>query len=125
MPLLALVIDDLEVVRSALARLLRTLSFEVSEACNGREALALLEAGLRPRVVLVDLQMPEMDGLDFVRSVRRRRAFDEIALIVVTGDPEPARIARALGAGASAHLSKPFRRSDLIAQLDRLGIAHA
>jgi two-component system chemotaxis response regulator CheY len=70
----ALVIDDSRAMRSILGRMLRELGFEVLEAGNGREAIACLEAPGGVDLALVDWNMPEMDGLEFVRQVRAEGA---------------------------------------------------
>ena len=70
LPVHALVVDDSRAMRSILARLMTGLGFEVSQAGDGAEALAVLDSGIRPDVCLVDWNMPVMDGLTFIKTVR-------------------------------------------------------
>ncbi len=78
-----LAVDDDPDVRESMSRMLKREGFEVDVACNGKEALERMEQRM-PEVVLLDLMMPEMDGFDFIRSMRQREAWQAIPVIVVT-----------------------------------------
>jgi two-component system chemotaxis response regulator CheY len=80
----ALVIDDSKAMRALLGRLLGEIGFSVDEAGNGREGLEHLQAHGAPDVVLVDWNMPEMSGFEFVQAVRSNRDYDAVRLIMVT-----------------------------------------
>ena len=82
--MLALVIDDSKTTRMILRRMLKELGFEVEEAENGREALDLLESGFAPNIVLVDWNMPVMDGYQFVKAVRSKPKFNKLVLMMLT-----------------------------------------
>jgi two-component system, chemotaxis family, chemotaxis protein CheY len=116
-----LVIDDSRAIRAVLRRMLVEMGFEVAEAGNGREALAVL-AGDRPDLCLVDWNMPEMDGLSFVQAVRADAAFAEMPLLMVTTESEMERVIEALTAGANEYLMKPFTKDALEAKLELLGV---
>src|SRR3954466_10214314 len=96
----ALVVDDSKAVRSLLGRMLRQVGFEVAEAANGREGLERLRRPGRTDVALVDWNMPEMDGLEFVRTVRADPSLAGLRLMMVTTENELERVAVALEAGA-------------------------
>ena len=118
----ALVIDDSTAMRSILGRMLRELGFEVLEAGNGREAIARLQAPGQVDLALVDWNMPEMDGLEFVRRVRAEGAPEGIRLVMVTSEAEAGRMALALAEGADEYVMKPFNRQVLEDKLGLLGL---
>jgi two-component system, chemotaxis family, chemotaxis protein CheY len=119
----ALVIDDSRAMRTILGGLLRELGFAVSEAAHGRDGLARLRAGGAVDLVLVDWNMPEMDGLELVRAVRADRALGATRIVVVSTETELAQIERARQAGADEYVMKPFTRDALRAKLGLLGMA--
>jgi two-component system chemotaxis response regulator CheY len=118
----ALVVDDSRAMRSILARLMTGLGFDVTQAGDGAEGLAALDAGLRPEVALVDWNMPVMDGLTFVKSVRARDELRDISLMMVTTESEQGQIVRALAAGAHEYVIKPFSDEDIAEKLALLGL---
>ncbi len=121
----ALVVDDSRAMRSILARLMTGLGFEVSQAGDGAEALSVLEGGVRPDVILVDWNMPVMDGLTFIKTVRGRDDLREISLMMVTTESEQAQIVRALAAGAHEYVIKPFTDEVIAEKLALLGLVAA
>jgi two-component system chemotaxis response regulator CheY len=121
----ALVVDDSRAMRSILARLLTGLGFEVSQAGDGAEALAVLDSGVRPDVALVDWNMPVMDGLTFVKTVRSRDELRDISLLMVTTESEQTQIVRALAAGAHEYVIKPFTDDVIASKLALLGLVPA
>jgi len=115
-----LIVDDHTAVREVIREYLSQYPLEfriVGEAADGRQALALAES-LRPDVVLMDIHMQGMDGITATRALSSRR--DAPGVITYTGYATERLEALALGAGACAHLSKPFRFEVL-----RDKIAHA
>src|SRR4051794_28310049 len=111
----ALVIDDSRAMRSILSQILKKVGFQVTEAGNGREALERLRHMPPPELALVDWNMPEMDGLEFVRAVRADPTYRNLRLMMVTSETEGGRIGAALEAGADEYVMKPFT-ADVIAQ---------
>ena len=99
---LILIIDDDPAVRSRLATGFVTRGFRVETAANGREALALLE-GERPALVLVDLEMPVMDGRSFARELSARGL--QLPLVLLSDEQEARGTAAEIG--AAGYLSKP------------------
>ena len=118
----ALVIDDSRAIRLILARMLRELGFEVDEATNGREGLARLEVGLTPDLVLVDWNMPEMSGIEFVTAARKPPYSSTARLMMVTTETEVPQMVRALEAGADEYVMKPFTREAIVEKLQLLGL---
>ena len=118
----ALVIDDSRTMRAILGKMLKEIGFEVLEAADGREALERLQQNGRPELVLVDWNLPNMNGLDFVRAVRAQREYDGLPLMMVTTETERAQVAKALEAGATEYIMKPFTLEILRDKLNLLGI---
>jgi two-component system chemotaxis response regulator CheY len=118
----ALVIDDSRVMRSILRHILRRLGHEVREAGNGREGLDSLRQFGTPDLALVDWNMPEMNGFDFVRAVRADRAYDDLRLMMVTTENEMSKVAAALEAGANEYVMKPFTEEVIREKLELLGL---
>ena len=118
----ALVIDDSRTVRLIIGRVLTDLGLNVTEAGNGREGLDQLHRTPGIGLVLVDWNMPVMDGLEFITAVRARRAYDAVRLVMVTTETEQEQVLRALGAGANEYVMKPFTREILVAKLSLLDV---
>jgi two-component system chemotaxis response regulator CheY len=119
----ALIVDDSRAQRTVLGRLLGELGFEVCTAGDGIAALdALADLG-HVDVALVDWNMPEMDGLTFIRAVRSDPTYERMLLLMVTSESEPAHIAKALMAGADEYVIKPMTGEALAAKLELAGLA--
>lgn len=118
----AMVVDDSRPIRRIESEILRELGFDVRDAANGREALTRLDEGSVPDVVLVDWNMPEMDGLEFIKSVRKDSRYSGIIMLMVTTETETDQMLRALSAGADEYLMKPFLKEGLVEKLRLLGV---
>ncbi len=117
----ALVIDDSRAMRLIIGKILTELGLEIVEAGDGREGLERLERSDFD-LVLVDWNMPVMNGLEFIRAVRARRAHDALRLVMVTTETEQEQVLRALDAGANEYVMKPFTREILVAKLSLLDV---
>lgn len=119
----AMVIDDSRAMRLILARIVGQLGFDVVQAGNGREALERL-AGMAtmPEFALVDWNMPEMNGLEFIIAVRKEPKYKSITLMMVTTESEQGQIVRALAAGAHEYVIKPFTPDAIVEKLALLGL---
>ena len=119
----ALVVDDSRAMRRIVGNILTSAGFDVSTAGDGQEALDVLE-GMEdlPQLACVDWNMPVMDGLTFITSVRKRPEWRSITLMMVTTESEQDRIVRALAAGAHEYLTKPFEADDMLQKLEFLGL---
>jgi FixJ family two-component response regulator len=113
-PWIAIVDDDPSVLKG-LARLLRARAFEVKTYTSARDFLAGLPEGL-PECLIVDLQMPEMTGLELHRHLTRSGV--QIPTIVITAHNEAGARERCESAGAAAFLSKPLQDTSLLAAID-------
>ncbi|SOD74512.1 two-component system chemotaxis response regulator CheY [Jatrophihabitans sp. GAS493] len=122
----AMVIDDSRAMRMILRRVLTTAGFEVTEAGDGQEALDLLNATEEPpTLALIDWNMPNMNGLEFVKAVRAIEKYSDVTLMMVTTESEHGQIVRALAAGAHEYVIKPFTPDDIVEKLDLLGLTPA
>jgi two-component system chemotaxis response regulator CheY len=118
----ALLIDDSRAVRVIIRNILLDIGMEVVEAGNGREALEQLRQNPDIELVLVDWNMPEMNGLDFIREVRSQNSYDGVRIVMVTTETESEQVCRALNAGANEYVMKPFSRDVLVAKLGMLDV---
>ena len=118
----AFVVDDSRAMRSILRRMLTEAGFLVSEAANGREAFVRICAGETPDVVLVDWNMPELNGYDFVRGVRADPGLNHMKLVMVTTETELTQVQRALDAGVDEYVMKPFTKDVIVGKLALLGL---
>ena len=118
----ALVVDDSRTMRAIVARHLRELHFEVSEAASGLEALVSIRKIGPVDVVLVDWNMPEMSGVEFLKRIREEEAYENVPVMMVTTESEMSQVEVALEAGANEYLMKPFDREALLQKLLLLGV---
>jgi two-component system chemotaxis response regulator CheY len=118
----ALVVDDSEVIRKILTAYLQKLGFQVTSAVNGREALEQLHRMEKADIALVDWNMPEMDGIAFLREVRADVNYDHLPVMMVTTNSELKHVAQALEAGANEYIMKPFTADMLREKLELLGV---
>ena len=112
----ALVIEDDQVVRTEIAGILTGEGFEVVEAENGRQGLWRLWDG-RPDVILCDLLMPVMDGLEVVEAVRNRTDWATIPFVFLTSCDDRASMRRAMESGADDYVTKPLVARELVSAL--------
>lgn len=117
----ALVVDDSPPARLHVGRMLAELGFEVYEAAHGGDGLKVLGALGPVELVILDWNMPVMDGLEFLRGLRADRAYDQVLVVMATGNSDASSIGAALQAGANEYVMKPFTGEDLAGKLSILG----
>ncbi len=117
----ALIIDDSAVMRRIMKLNLSVMGFEIFEASNGREGLDRLREMTNADLVMVDWNMPVMDGIDFVRAVRADSNFNGVCLVMVTTNNDAENVATALRAGANEYIMKPFTQDVIQRKLELLG----
>ena len=115
-----LIVDDSRIIRKVARRILEDLGFEVDEAADGAEALTYC-MGAMPHVVLLDWQMPVMDGLSFLRRLRDLPGGRAPKVLFCTIETRAERIAEALSAGADDYVMKPFDGEILHSKLAEVG----
>jgi two-component system chemotaxis response regulator CheY len=121
----ALVVDDSRAVRIILGKILRELGYEVREAANGKEALEVMGVEKTAvKLMLVDWNMPEMNGLDLVKELRGNPELASVMVIMVTTETELDHMVAALEAGANEYVMKPFTKEILLEKLEMVGVKH-
>ena len=118
----ALIIDDSRAVRMIVGQILREIGMEVLEAANGVEALERIKDNPDVDLLLVDWNMPRMNGLDFIRAVRANPVYDAVRILMVTSEAQGEQVTRALSAGANEYLMKPFTKDVLVAKLNLMDV---
>jgi len=110
-----IVADDSRLVRGIVERTVVSMGFEALLAVNGKEALNILEAGDKDvNLMLLDWNMPLLNGIDVIRSMRKNDRFNNIAVLMVSTESEEDRIKEAISAGAQGYLTKPFTPDQLM-----------
>lgn len=118
-PLKVLVIDDEPPIRKLLRMGLGSQGYEVLDAPNGRTALELLEQG--PGLVILDLGLPDIDGLELLRSMRARN--ESVPIVVLSSRGDETSKVQALDLGADDYVTKPFGMEELLARM-RAAVRH-
>jgi two-component system chemotaxis response regulator CheY len=116
-----LVVDDSRVIRKVARRILEGLRFECAEAADGAEALAYCRADM-PDVVLLDRYMPVMNGLDFLRQLRREPNGGDPIVVFCSAENEVSHILEALNEGANEYIMKPFDGDILESKFAEVGL---
>jgi CheY-like chemotaxis protein len=112
-----LVVDDYTDTREAIVTLLQAMGFDVVGAASGPEALDMLQAGLRPCVILLDVRMPGMDGWTVWERMKAHPEVVKTPVVILSGDV--ADDARAKKVGIREFLLKPIDGPDVVAAVDR------
>jgi two-component system chemotaxis response regulator CheY len=121
MALRCLVVDDSRVVRKVARRILEAHGCTVGEAGDGQEALDVCRAAL-PDLVLLDWNMPVMDGITFLRVLRNEFGPDNPAVIFCTTENDMTHIEMAIESGAQEYIMKPFDDELLVGKLSQVGL---
>ncbi|MBK8208986.1 MAG: response regulator [Rhodospirillales bacterium] len=116
-----LVVDDSRVVRMVARRVLQDLAFDVYEATNGQEALISCLSRM-PDVVLLDWNMPVMNGIDFLRALRSLPGGDEPVVVFCTTESDVAHIQQAIDLGANEYIMKPFDSEIIELKFTQVGL---
>ena len=116
-----LVVDDSSVIRKVARRILEGLDFEIVEAEDGEQALDVCRRQM-PEAILLDWNMPKMDGYEFLRLLRKLPGGDAPKVVFCTTENDVAHIARALHAGANEYIMKPFDKDIVAAKFQEVGL---
>jgi len=110
-----IVADDSRLIRGIIDKAVTSIGFEAVQACNGQEALDILEAcGQEIEIVLLDWNMPLLNGIEVVKFMRQDDRFENIPVLMISTESEDKRIMEALHSGAQGYLTKPFTPEKLI-----------
>jgi two-component system chemotaxis response regulator CheY len=117
-----LVVDDSAAIRRAIRRILESLGFTVEEAADGNQALTYCTEWGNADVILLDIDMPVMDGLSFLRELRANAAVRQPPVIICSTHNSLAKIQEALALGADEYIMKPFDNDIISSKLEQVGV---
>lgn len=118
---LCMVVDDSGVVRKVSRKILETLGFEVVEAEDGKMALDVAEKN-HPQIILLDWNMPVMNGLEFLQEFRKNQDYNAVKVIFCTTENDIVKIMTAMEAGANEYIMKPFDEEIIRTKLTQMGL---
>lgn len=116
-----LVVDDSSVIRKVARRILEDLDFKISEAEDGKQALDACRSEM-PDAILLDWNMPVMDGLEFLTALRHEAGGEKPVVVFCTTENDVAHITRAIRAGANEYIMKPFDKEIVEAKFQEVGL---
>jgi len=109
-----LVVDDSPTVRSLHSYILKANGYDVETASNGVEAIEKLYVTPDVKIVVADINMPKMDGIEFVRTIRQNEAYRDLPVIIVSSEGENDDIQKGMEAGANIYMVKPTQPEKLV-----------
>lgn len=116
-----LVVDDSSVIRKVARRILEGLDFEIGEAEDGRQAMDSCSSRM-PDAILLDWNMPNMDGYEFLTRLRRMTGGDRPKVVFCTTENDVSHIAKAMDSGADEYVMKPFDKEILSSKFGEVGL---
>lgn len=116
-----LIVDDSKVIRMVARKILHELGFETEEAADGKEALDASKASM-PDGVLLDWNMPVMNGLEYLKELRAMPGGDAPIVIFCTTENDIEHIQEAISSGANEYIMKPFDSEIIQAKFDQVGL---
>jgi len=116
-----LVVDDSRVVRKVARKILEELAFACTEAEDGRQAMEVCAKGM-PDAILLDWNMPVMNGIEFLRRLRKMSGGDTPKVVFCTTENDLAHIQEALSAGANEYIMKPFDSDIIQTKFQQIGL---
>lgn len=118
----ALVVDDSSAMRAVLSMTLKRRGFEILQAKDGLDALTVLSAGGQLDLILIDWNMPGMNGLELLRRIRQQTEYAGTQVLMVTTETGMGQMADAIAAGANEYIMKPFTADIVFDKLRLLGL---
>ena len=115
-----LVVEDDPIVSSLISHVLTRRGFAVQVVANGREAHDRLQAGTRPKVVVLDVMLPFVDGFELLDQIRRSPTWRDVPIVMLTSKSQERYVVRAFDAGVNDYIVKPFRPAEFVARVHRL-----
>ncbi len=112
-----LVVDDEEVNLHVLKNQLKIQRYETIIATNGIEALELIERGIKPDVILLDVMMPKMNGYEVCRIIREKFSVAELPILLITAKNQISDLLEGMESGANDYITKPFTQKELLARV--------
>lgn len=118
----AIVVDDSRAARTMVGNMMSQLGFDVLKAEHGGAALALLDPESPPDAIVVDWNMPVMDGVEFARALRAIDEYKTVPVLMISSESDPRRVATALLAGIDEYLFKPVDTEMIKERLATMGV---
>ncbi|GAB6887500.1 response regulator [Desulfothermus okinawensis JCM 13304] len=115
-----LLVDDSATILMSMEGVLKRSGYEVEKAKNGKEALSKLSSGKKPDLIITDLNMPIMDGITFIKEVRKKPGFRFLPILMLTTESKQEKRQEAKKAGATGWLVKPVKPNDLLAVVKKV-----
>ena len=115
-----LVVDDSPTMRQMVAFTLTSAGYQVVEAGNGKEAVGKVNGGAKPDLVVTDLNMPEMDGITFVKTVKQHPSYRFTPILMLTTESDAGKKQEGQAAGAKAWMLKPFQPEQMLGAVQKL-----
>ncbi|MFQ5693294.1 MAG: response regulator [Nitrospinota bacterium] len=117
-----LVVDDSKAIRTAIRRIVEPMGFNIIEAGDGQEALDHCTRDGLPDGILLDIDMPVMDGLTFLKTLRQDQTFAGASVVMCTTHNSMDKVKEALEAGANEYVMKPFDEEIIRSKLQAVGL---
>ena len=114
-----LVVDDSSSVRQVVGIALKSAGYDEIEACDGKDALGKL-SGQKVHLIISDVNMPNMDGITFVKEVKKLASYKFTPIIMLTTESQESKKAEGQAAGAKAWVVKPFQPAQMLAAVSKL-----
>jgi two-component system chemotaxis response regulator CheY len=114
MPSTVFIVDDSVTILMSLEAILRKGGFTVAKAATGEEAVTKLQGGLKPNLVITDIHMPGMNGIELIRKIRTMPGIQFVPILVVTTESQQAKRDEARAAKATGWLVKPVKPDDMM-----------
>jgi two-component system, chemotaxis family, chemotaxis protein CheY len=113
-----LLVDDSNTMRRIVQNQIKAAGFnDIVEATNGEEGLALLASSMPVDLIVLDINMPVLDGMAMLRKVRAEPKYNNVKIVMVTSESEKTKVMDAIAAGANDYLVKPFTTENLLKKL--------
>jgi two-component system chemotaxis response regulator CheY len=122
---ICLIVDDSSVVRKVARRIIEKFGYTVEEAPDGTDALTYVQNNPMPEAILLDWNMPQMQGIDFLEALRKLPGGKEPKVVFCTTENDMTKISRALWAGADEYIMKPFDEDILANKFATVGLKSA
>lgn len=113
-----LVTDDDDTIRAVVKLMLEREGYEVVEATNGREALQMIEQAPAPDIIILDLMLPYVDGLQVLKKIRSHPEWERVPVIMLSANASEHEVVKLLKAGADDYVTKPFNPRELVARVN-------
>jgi len=114
-----LIVDDSASVRTVVSTALKGAGYDVIQGCDGKDALSKM-TGDKIHMIISDVNMPNMDGIEFVKEVKKLPAYKFTPICMLTTESEASKMQEGKAAGAKAWIVKPFQPPKLLAAVEKL-----